>query len=108
MPIAGDMIKTGGENVYSSEIEQLLHTHPAVMEAAVIGVPSLEWDEEVRAVIAVRPGRTTTEAEIAGFLREHLAGYKVPKLIALVEPDALPVNPSGKIVKTNIRKAMGW
>ena len=105
---AKDMIKTGGENVYSSEIEQLLHTHPAVMEAAVIGVPSLEWDEEVRAVIAVRPGRSVTEAEIAGFLREHLAGYKVPKLIALVGPDALPVNPSGKIVKTNIRKAMGW
>ena len=57
-------------------------------------------------MIAVRPGRSVTEAEIAGFLREHLAGYKVPKLIALVGPDALPVNPSGKIVKTNIRKAM--
>ncbi|MEE2062180.1 class I adenylate-forming enzyme family protein [Rhodococcus artemisiae] len=105
---AKDMIKTGGENVYSSEIEQLLHTHPAVMEAAVIGVPSEEWDEEVRAVIAVRPGKSVTEPEIAGFLRQHLAGYKVPKLIALVGPDALPINPSGKIVKTNIRSAMGW
>ncbi|QXW01303.1 class I adenylate-forming enzyme family protein [Rhodococcus globerulus] len=105
---AKDMIKTGGENVYSSEIEQLLHTHPAVMEAAVIGVPSDEWDEEVRAVIAVRPGKTVTEPEIASFLRKHLAGYKVPKLIALVGPDALPINPSGKIVKTNIRSAMGW
>lgn len=78
------------------------------MEAAVIGVPSEEWDEEVRAVIAVRPGRSTTATEIAGFLREHLAGYKVPKLIALVGPEALPMNPSGKIVKTNIRKTMGW
>ncbi|WP_138998853.1 class I adenylate-forming enzyme family protein [Rhodococcus zopfii] len=105
---AKDMIKTGGENVYSSEIEQLLYTHPAVMEAAVIGVPSEEWDEEVRAVIAVRPGRTVTEPEITGFLREHLAGYKVPKQIALVGPDALPVNPSGKIVKTNLRASMGW
>ncbi|WP_040783928.1 class I adenylate-forming enzyme family protein [Rhodococcus ruber] len=105
---AKDMIKTGGENVYSSEIEQLLHTHPAVMEAAVLGVPSEEWDEEVRAVIAVRPGQSVTEVEIASFLRERLAGYKVPKMIALVGPNALPMNPSGKIVKTNIRAAMGW
>ncbi|MGV9869110.1 class I adenylate-forming enzyme family protein [Rhodococcus koreensis] len=105
---AKDMIKTGGENVYSSEIEQLLHTHPAVMEAAVIGVPSEEWDEEVRAVIAVRPGLSVTEPEITGFLRARLAGYKVPKLIALVGPDALPINPSGKIVKTNLRTTMGW
>ncbi|AHK34298.1 O-succinylbenzoate-CoA ligase [Rhodococcus opacus PD630] len=105
---AKDMIKTGGENVYSSEIEQLLHTHPAVMEAAVLGVPSEEWDEEVRAVIAVRPGQTVTETEIATFLRKHLAGYKVPKMIALVGPNALPMNPSGKIVKTNIRATMGW
>ncbi|MDT2007500.1 long-chain fatty acid--CoA ligase [Rhodococcus opacus] len=105
---AKDMIKTGGENVYSSEIEQLLHTHPAVMEAAVLGVPSEEWDEEVRAVIAVRPGQDVTETEIASFLRQHLAGYKVPKMIALVGPNALPMNPSGKIVKTNIRATMGW
>ncbi|MBY4127548.1 AMP-binding protein [Rhodococcus fascians] len=105
---AKDMIKTGGENVYSSEIEQLLHTHPAVMEAAVLGVPSDEWDEEVRAVIAVRPGVVVTEAEIGAFLRQHLAGYKVPKMIALVGPNALPINPSGKIVKTNIRASMGW
>ncbi|MFJ6095626.1 class I adenylate-forming enzyme family protein [Williamsia muralis] len=105
---AKDMIKTGGENVYSSEIEQLLHTHPAVMEAAVLGVPSEEWDEEVRAVIAVRRGQTVTEVEIATFLRQHLAGYKVPKLIALVGPEDLPVNPSGKIVKRQVRKAMGW
>ena len=105
---AKDMIKTGGENVYSSEIEQLLHTHHAVMEAAVLGVPSDEWDEEVRAVIAVRPGESVTEAQIASFLRQHLAGYKVPKVIVLVEPDALPLNPSGKIVKRDVRVAMGW
>lgn len=105
---AKDMIKTGGENVYSSEIEQLLHTHPAVMEAAVLGVPSLEWDEEVRAVIAVRPGMTVTETEIATFLRGHLAGYKVPKLIALVGAHDLPMNPSGKIVKPKVRTFMGW
>ena len=56
----------------------------------------------------MRPGRTVTEDEIARFLREHLAGYKVPKHDRPRGPDALPVNPSGKIVKTNIRKAMGW
>ncbi|MEE4023367.1 AMP-binding protein [Gordonia sp. PKS22-38] len=105
---AKDMIKTGGENVYSSEIEQLLHTHPAVMEAAVIGVPSLQWDEEVRAVIAVRSGITVTEDELSTFLRTRLAGYKVPKVIKLVGHEDLPVNPSGKIVKTKIRTAMGW
>ncbi|GAB89599.1 class I adenylate-forming enzyme family protein [Gordonia rhizosphera] len=105
---AKDMIKTGGENVYSSEIEQLLHTHPAVMEAAVIGVPSLQWDEEVRAVIAVRPGVAVSEADVAMFLRGHLAGYKVPKVIKLVGAEDLPMNPSGKIVKTRIRSAMGW
>jgi len=102
------MIKTGGENVYCSEIEQLLQTHGAIMEAAIIGVPSLQWDEEVRAVISVRAGHTVTEDEIRSFLKQRLAGYKVPKVIALVGPGEIPLNPAGKVVKSQVRAMMGW
>jgi fatty-acyl-CoA synthase len=105
---AKDMIKSGGENVYAAEIEQLLYTHPAVMECGVLGVPSLEWDEEVRAVVSVRPGSSATQEELQAFLRQSLAGYKVPKQIMFVPPDQMPVNPSGKIVKARLREVVGW
>ncbi|WP_431908667.1 class I adenylate-forming enzyme family protein [Amycolatopsis thermoflava] len=105
---AKDMIKTGGENVYASEIEQILYTHPAVMECGVLGVPSTEWDEEVRAVVALRPGHTATDQELRNHLRNHLAGYKIPKKFVFLDPGAMPVNPSGKIVKSNLRKLVGW
>ncbi len=105
---AKDMIKTGGENVYAAEIEQMLYTHPAVMECGVLGVPSVEWDEEVRAVVAVRDGHRVTQGELQAFLREHLAGYKVPKVIMFVPPERMPVNPSGKIVKGRLRELAGW
>jgi len=105
---AKDMIKTGGENVYAAEIEQLLYTHPAVMECGVLGVPSEEWDEEVRAVVAVRHGHAVTQSELQAFLREHLAGYKIPKVIEFVALELMPVNPSGKIVKGRLRELTGW
>ncbi len=105
---AKDMIKTGGENVYCSEIEQLLHTHGSIMEAAILGVPSLQWDEEVRAVISVREGHSVTEDEIRTFLRQRLASYKIPKVIVLVGPGQIPLNPSGKVVKSEVRKMVGW
>lgn len=105
---AKDMIKTGGENVYAAEIEQLLYAHPAVMECGVLGVPSLQWDEEVRAVVAVRHGHSVTQETLQGYLREHLAGYKIPKIILFVEPERMPVNPSGKIVKSRLRELTGW
>lgn len=105
---AKDMIKTGGENVYCSEIEQLLQTHGSVMEAAILGVPSLEWDEEVRAVISVREGHDLTEGEVRDFLRQRLASYKVPKVIVLVGPGQIPLNPSGKVVKSEVRTMVGW
>ncbi|MDF3306455.1 class I adenylate-forming enzyme family protein [Rhodococcus sp. T2V] len=105
---AKDMIKSGGENVYAAEIEQQLYSHPAVMECGVLGVPSTEWDEEVRAVVALRPGRTASEQELKDYLRQHLAGYKVPKLIIFLSPDEMPVNPSGKIVKSNLRQIVKW
>lgn len=105
---AKDMIKTGGENVYASEVEQALYTHPAVMECGVLGAPSTEWDEEVRAVIALRPDHSVTADQLRAHLREHLAGYKIPKRIEFMAPEHFPVNPSGKIVKSNLRRLVGW
>jgi fatty-acyl-CoA synthase len=103
-----DMIKTGGENVYSQEVEQVLYSHPLVAEAAVIGVPSVQWDEEVRAVVALRPGASASEQDLRGYCKQSLAGYKVPKKIAFIELGDMPVNPSGKIVKTELRGRPLW
>ena len=105
---AKDMIKTGGENVYAAEIEQLLYAHPAVMECGVLGVESERWGEEVRAVVALREADAVAEEELRSYLREHLAGYKVPKVFAFVEPKRMPVNPSGKVVKHDLREMMDW
>lgn len=105
---AKDMIKSGGENVYAAEIEQQLYTHPAVMECGVLGVPSAEWDEEVRAVVALRPGMHVSDDELKAYLRESLAGYKVPKVITFIRPEQMPVNPSGKIVKNRLRSVVQW
>jgi fatty-acyl-CoA synthase len=105
---AKDMIKTGGENVYAAEIEQLLYAHPAVMECGVLGVPSVEWDEEVRAVVALRAGMAASEEDLSTYLRQHLAGYKIPKQYLFVAPGTMPVNPSGKIVKADLRAMTGW
>jgi fatty-acyl-CoA synthase len=105
---AKDMIKSGGENVYAAEIEQLLYAYPAIMECGVLGVTSDEWDEEVRAVVALRPGGSVTEDELRDYLREHLAGYKIPKKFLFLEPGQMPVNPSGKIVKSRLREITGW
>ena len=103
-----DMIKSGGENVYSAEVEQALYAHPSVAEAAVIGVASEQWDEEVRAVVAVKPGREVTERELQDHCRALIAGYKVPKRIAFLPLAEIPVNPSGKIMKKDLRQRPLW
>jgi acyl-CoA synthetase (AMP-forming)/AMP-acid ligase II len=103
-----DMIKTGGENVYSAEVEQVLYSHPSVAEAAVLGVASKEWDEEVRAVVALKPGATLTERQLQDHCRDGLAGYKIPKRILFVALDRIPVNPSGKIMKRELRQQRLW
>ncbi|MBI2700390.1 long-chain-fatty-acid--CoA ligase [Mycobacterium gordonae] len=95
-----DMIISGGENIYSIEVEQVLAEHPAVVEVAVIGVPDEKWGEVVKAVIAVE-GEATAE-EIIAFARERLAAYKCPKSIDFA--DELPRNPTGKILKKELRK----
>ena len=99
---AKDMIKTGGENVSTQEVEAMLFKHPQVADVAVIGLPDPVWSEAVTAVIVPRPGQTADEKEIIAFCKKEMAGYKVPKRVIFV--DALPRNPSGKILKNVLRK----
>jgi acyl-CoA synthetase (AMP-forming)/AMP-acid ligase II len=96
-----DMIITGGENVYSPEVEQAVAEHPAVAEVAVIGIPDDHWGETVKAIVVLRPGHQTTEQEIIGFARERLAHYKCPRTVEVI--DALPRSPSGKVLKRTLR-----
>jgi long-chain acyl-CoA synthetase len=97
-----DMIITGGENVYPREIEEVLYKHPAVAEAAVIGVPDELWIERVHAVVVLKEGRHATGDEMIEFCKLHLARYKAPKSVEFVE--SLPKNPQGKILKREIRE----
>ncbi|MEZ5218639.1 MAG: long-chain-fatty-acid--CoA ligase [Ilumatobacteraceae bacterium] len=96
-----DMIITGGENVYSREVEEVIYQHPAVSEAAVVGIPDETWGEKVTAVVVLRPGMQATEAEIIGISRDNLAGYKKPKSVVFLEE--LPKTVSGKIIKRELR-----
>jgi acyl-CoA synthetase (AMP-forming)/AMP-acid ligase II len=96
-----DMILTGGENVYSREVEEVLYTHPAVSEAAVIGLPDPKWGENVAAVIVLKQGQTATEEEIIGAVKDRLASYKKPKRVIFI--DELPKTVSGKIIKRELR-----
>jgi long-chain acyl-CoA synthetase len=99
---AKDMLIRGGENIYCVEIEGILYDHPAVSDAAVIGIPDDILGEEVGAVVQVRPGFSVTEEELRGHVAGHLAGFKVPKKIWFTyEP--LPRNPAGKILKRQLR-----
>jgi long-chain acyl-CoA synthetase len=97
-----DMIVTGGENVYSIEVERVLFLHPAVREAAVIGIPSTQWGESVHAVVVPKDGVRVTEAELDAHCRKHLGGYKVPRSYEF-RADALPVTPVGKVRKNVLR-----
>jgi long-chain acyl-CoA synthetase len=97
-----DMIITGGENVYPREVEEILYAHPAVLEAAVIGVPDDKWVERVHAVITLNEGQDLTADEIISFCKERLARYKAPRSVEFVA--ALPKNPQGKILKRELRE----
>jgi fatty-acyl-CoA synthase len=98
-----DMVKTGGNNVYSQQVEQVLQRHPCIREVAVFGVPSDKWGEEVTAVVVLRDGTRATAEELQAFGREHLARYMVPKRLIFLGYEELPVNYSGKIVKKELR-----
>jgi fatty-acyl-CoA synthase len=97
-----DMIKTGGENVASREVEEMIYRLPAVSEVAVIGVPHPKWVEAVVAVIVPKPGQTLTEQQVLEHCAQHMAGFKAPKGVVFVE--ALPKNPSGKLLKRELRE----
>ncbi len=96
-----DMIKTGGENVASREVEETIHEHPAVAEVAVFGVEHPRWIEAVTAAVVARPGHTITKDELLAFCRDRLAGFKTPKYVVVL--DELPKNASGKILKRELR-----
>jgi len=98
-----DMILTGGENVYSTEVENVLYMHPDVLEAAVIGVPDVHWGEAVKACLVLKKGRETTEEEIIAFCKKDLAHYKAPKSVEFME--SLPKTGSGKIYKKGLRES---
>lgn len=96
-----DMIISGGYNVYAREVEDVLHAHPAIEEAAVIGVPDDEWGESVKAVITLKPGMTATEEEIIQFCKGRLSSFKKPKSIDFIAE--LPKTSIGKISKKDLR-----
>ena len=99
---AKDMIISGGENVYCTEVEEVLYMHPAVLEAAVFGVPDAKWGEAVHAVVVPRPGYAVDAATLIAFCRAQIAGYKVPKQIDL-RRDPLPKSGPGKVLKRELR-----
>ncbi|MFE7243007.1 long-chain fatty acid--CoA ligase [Streptomyces sp. NPDC057580] len=96
-----DMIITGGENVYSAEVENAVASHPAVASCAVIGVPDEHWGERVHAVIVLRPGMTSTEQEVRAHAKTLIAGYKAPRSVEFV--NELPMSAAGKILKRELR-----
>ncbi|MDX9787789.1 MAG: AMP-binding protein [Desulfobacterales bacterium] len=100
-----DMIISGGENIYSIEVEQALLKHSAVQNAAVIGVPHEKWGEAVKALVILREGESATADELLTHCRSLIAGYKIPKSIEFV--DSFPLSPAGKILKTALRKVHG-
>jgi fatty-acyl-CoA synthase len=96
-----DMIKSGGENVASREVEELIYQHPKVSEVAVIGIPHPYWIEAVTAVVVPKAGETITSEELLAFCKERLSTFKAPKYVVIAEN--LPRNPSGKILKRELR-----
>jgi acyl-CoA synthetase (AMP-forming)/AMP-acid ligase II len=98
-----DMIVTGGENVYSGEVEAVIYQHPAVREAAVFGIPDPQWGELVAACVARKPGKALSEGELIAHCRRSLANYKIPRRVELSDNE-LPKNGSGKILKRILRE----
>ncbi len=95
------MIIRGGYNVYPREVEEVLHEHPAVALAAVVGVPHQALGEEIAAAVVLRPGAQVTAEELRQYVKDRVAAYKYPRAVWLM--DRLPMGPSGKILKREIR-----
>ncbi|WP_242848394.1 AMP-binding enzyme [Sulfobacillus thermosulfidooxidans] len=99
-----DMIKTGGENVASREVEEVIYQLPGIFEVAVIGVADPYWIEKVVAIVVLKEGITMNASDIIAWCRQHLAPYKVPKEVVITS--ALPKNPTGKILKRELRRSL--
>jgi long-chain acyl-CoA synthetase len=98
-----DMIVSGGENIFSTEVENAIHRHPAVLECAVIGIPDEQWGEAVHAVVVPRPGHTLQAQDVIAHCRTLIANYKCPKTVEVTER-RLPVSAAGKITKNVLRE----
>lgn len=102
-----NMIITGGENVYPSEVENVVGAHPAVKDVAVIGIPHEKWGEAVTAVCVLHEGKTATEEEIISFCKGKIAGYKVPKKVIFIKDEEMPRSAAGKILHRLLRERFG-
>nr|WP_223819603.1 hypothetical protein [Cupriavidus cauae] len=98
------MIVTGGENVYSKEVEDVLAGHPAISEVAVVGMPHPEWGESVAAVVVAKADASVDVEDIQAYCAERLAKYKVPRQVRVVE--AMPRTPTGKVMKYQLRERL--
>jgi acyl-CoA synthetase (AMP-forming)/AMP-acid ligase II len=99
-----NLIITGGEHVYPSEVEEIIARHPKVLEVAVIGITDAKWGESVKAIIILKAGATITPEEIMNFCKDNLAGYKKPKSVDFIKPEEMPRTASGKILHRELRK----
>ncbi len=97
-----DMIITGGENVYSAEVENVIAKHPAVSQCAVIGIPDKHWGERVHAVVTLAGGESLSLEELREHTKQHIAGYKVPRSLEII--DDFPLSGAGKILKRELRE----
>lgn len=98
-----DMVVTGGENVFTTEVENAVISHPAVQDVAVIGIPHAEWGEAVHAIVILHPGQSVSEEELLDHCRQLIAGYKLPKGVTFRD-EPLPLSGAGKVLKTELRK----
>jgi acyl-CoA synthetase (AMP-forming)/AMP-acid ligase II len=99
-----NMIITGGEHVYPSEVEEVIHNHPGVFDVAVIGIQDKKWGEAVKAVVILKEGQSATEQEIIDFCRGKMAGFKKPKSVNFIKPDEMPRTGTGKILHRILRE----
>jgi acyl-CoA synthetase (AMP-forming)/AMP-acid ligase II len=98
-----DMVVTGGENVFTTEVENAVMSHDAVQDVAVIGIPHEEWGEAVHAIVILHPGQTATEEVLIAHCRASIAGYKLPKSVSFRD-EPMPLSGAGKVLKTELRK----
>ena len=98
-----DMIVTGGENVYSGEVEAVIYKHPAIREVAVFGIPDPQWGELVMACVVLKPGMALSAIDLASYCKQFLANYKIPRRVEFLATE-LPKSGSGKILKRILRE----